>query len=700
VVFLLAMTLAGMFHDLVTLTCLDPNHRRDLAPLCWARGAPVFFLSLPPVFAVLGFLSFRRTRVWALQWTPHVCACVWVANALGSCATAAILLADQREDVQCDVFDVVRSFEFRPLQRAIALAVGIGLTTVGIAHDSEPLWLPFAVSVAARSVASLLMQSALLWYSAHVLHDTDQGLYAGEMVLSVFCIPAFAGLTAVLLRPLWFIRKAARGTRPFVSDAVLRALVALTVMGTLTVYVAGLLLAFDVPNSVGTLLVLLTVLLIRVTAASQMSRTAAVFQEAVSEDVAGALVLRAFAAPAPGAPKRSRLDTEGGQLPGNEAVRSLVAPGLAMAKAVHGSLTGPESADAGQLDTVGELQKQTSKSLTGAQWRTRLLGRPREHGQGRGVVSSPSIATDIGGLTRRFASGSWGARARTGSSPTATTGIRHRLHTTVSEDIPGPPWAGAVQVSPPPLPYLRVQADVTVVFSDIVGYTQMSSELPPDAVMLMLHEFFTKLDALLDHTGAFKYSTVGDGYIVVTGYPHPDPDHALHALRTAQAMVHIAASVQTPAPRGEEAPSPNPKDADVLRLEAQDLAGAGAMLEVSSMGAGGSPRPTPGAVAGGDGPSPAQSPGTLQIRVGVHSGTVAASTLGVKRNTLTLIGDTLNTASRMETLSRAGHVRITQTTLDLLPEAVRGSFVREELQVKGKGAMVTYVADAVAAPPF
>lgn len=163
-VFLLAMTLAGMFHDLVTLTCLDPNHRRDLAPLCWARGAPVFFLSLPPVFAVLGFLSFRRTRVWALQWTPHVCACVWVANALGSCATAAILLADQREDVQCDVFDVVRSFEFRPLQRAIALAVGIGLTTVGIAHDSEPLWLPFAVSVAARSVASLLMQSALLWY--------------------------------------------------------------------------------------------------------------------------------------------------------------------------------------------------------------------------------------------------------------------------------------------------------------------------------------------------------------------------------------------------------------------------------------------------------------------------------------------------------------------------------------------------------
>ena len=66
-------------------------------------------------------------------------------------------------------------------------------------------------------------------------------------------------------------------------------------------------------------------------------------------------------------------------------------------------------------------------------------------------------------------------------------------------------WQQAVASYVPPLPYLRECKAVTVVFTDIVGYTHLSSTLRPSVVLQMLHQYFSKLDALMDITGTYKY---------------------------------------------------------------------------------------------------------------------------------------------------------------------------------------------------
>jgi len=70
-------------------------------------------------------------------------------------------------------------------------------------------------------------------------------------------------------------------------------------------------------------------------------------------------------------------------------------------------------------------------------------------------------------------------------------------------------WSpGGRSVVVPRLPYMRTLETVTVVFTDIVGYTAMSFTLPPVKVLKMLHEYFTKLDALMDLAGTFKYQVM------------------------------------------------------------------------------------------------------------------------------------------------------------------------------------------------
>ena len=84
--------------------------------------------------------------------------------------------------------------------------------------------------------------------------------------------------------------------------------------------------------------------------------------------------------------------------------------------------------------------------------------------------------------------------------------------------------------------------------------------------------------------------------------------------------------------------------------------------------------------------------------MGVHTGPLAASTLGFKRNCLTLVGDPLNTASRMESSSRPGHIRMSAATYWRLPSHVRQCFQLETIDVKGKGPMDTYIADGLSIP--
>ncbi|CAG9465256.1 unnamed protein product [Pedinophyceae sp. YPF-701] len=179
----------------------------------------------------------------------------------------------------------------------------------------------------------------------------------------------------------------------------------------------------------------------------------------------------------------------------------------------------------------------------------------------------------------------------------------------------------------------RMHEEVTVIMSDVVGYTTMSSNVPPKELMKTMHSFFTRLDRLSDVLRLYKYETVGDAYVAIANIQDHDRYHALTALKFAEGIVKIAQST----------------------------------------------------------PSPADPSKSLEVRVGVHTGPLAGGVLGRLRTVLTLVGDTLNTASRMESNSEPNAVRITSATYNKIPVHQRDYFQHERIAVKGKGEMDTYL---------
>jgi class 3 adenylate cyclase len=166
--------------------------------------------------------------------------------------------------------------------------------------------------------------------------------------------------------------------------------------------------------------------------------------------------------------------------------------------------------------------------------------------------------------------------------------------------------------------------DATVLFADIVGFTSLSASMEPEKIVALLDELFTKFDALAERHGLEKIKTIGDAYMVVGGVPQPRADHA-------EAVAQMA-------------------------------------LEMIS------------AVAGhGDG---------LSVRVGVHSGPVVAGVIGRKKFIYDLWGDTVNTASRMESHGLPGVVQITPETWQRIQHAFSAE-PRGTVDVKGKGPMKT-----------
>ncbi|CAG9462727.1 unnamed protein product [Pedinophyceae sp. YPF-701] len=194
-----------------------------------------------------------------------------------------------------------------------------------------------------------------------------------------------------------------------------------------------------------------------------------------------------------------------------------------------------------------------------------------------------------------------------------------------------------------PLCYMEFQ-DTTVVFSDIVGYTQMSSSLHPGDVLATLNKYFERLDQMVRVLGVYKYETVGDAYVAVINMEQSGGDsgdranammdHALTAFSFAESIFHAAATVLVP---------------------------------------------------GGNGAH-------LRARVGIHTGPLAGAVLGDVRTLFTLVGDTLNTASRMESASEAGCIKMSHATWSLLPPEIQTCCEHQREHIKGKGVMDTYLA--------
>jgi class 3 adenylate cyclase len=171
--------------------------------------------------------------------------------------------------------------------------------------------------------------------------------------------------------------------------------------------------------------------------------------------------------------------------------------------------------------------------------------------------------------------------------------------------------------------------EVTVMFADIVDFTELSARISPKELLKRLNEIFSTFDRLAQRHGLEKIKTIGDAYMVVGGLPTPRADHA-------EAIAEMALDMQHEISRFK-------------RDEAEPFL----------------------------------------IRIGINSGSVVAGVIGLNKFIYDLWGDTVNTASRMESQGIPGYIQVTATTY----ERLRGKFLFEErgvLHVKGKGDMNTY----------
>jgi adenylate cyclase len=173
--------------------------------------------------------------------------------------------------------------------------------------------------------------------------------------------------------------------------------------------------------------------------------------------------------------------------------------------------------------------------------------------------------------------------------------------------------------------------EVSVLFADITGFTPVAERLPAEEVVVLLDDIFSVFDGLLTRHGLEKIKMIGDGYMVAAGIPTPRADHADAAARLALAMRQALADLP---------------------------------------------------VASG-----------LSLRVGIDSGPVVAGVIGRTKFGYDLWGDTVNTASRMESHAPTGTIQVTERTYRRLEDG----FVLEQrtgVLVKGKGEMTTYLLHA------
>ncbi|XP_034667956.1 guanylate cyclase 32E [Drosophila subobscura] len=175
---------------------------------------------------------------------------------------------------------------------------------------------------------------------------------------------------------------------------------------------------------------------------------------------------------------------------------------------------------------------------------------------------------------------------------------------------------------------------VTILFSDIVGFTELCTTSTPFEVVEMLNDLYTCCDSIISNYDVYKVETIGDAYMVVSGLPLQNGNR--HAGEIASLALHLLETVGN--------------------------------LKIRH-------KPTE----------------TVQFRIGIHSGPCAAGVVGQKMPRYCLFGDTVNTASRMESTGESMKIHISELTYQLLQSI--GSYVcieRGLTSIKGKGDMRTY----------
>ncbi|XP_035286777.1 atrial natriuretic peptide receptor 1-like [Anguilla anguilla] len=175
---------------------------------------------------------------------------------------------------------------------------------------------------------------------------------------------------------------------------------------------------------------------------------------------------------------------------------------------------------------------------------------------------------------------------------------------------------------------------VTIYFSDIVGFTAISAESTPMQVVTLLNDLYTCFDAIIDNFDVYKVETIGDAYMVVSGLPVRNGK--LHGREIARMSLALLKAVRS------------------FRIRHR----------------------------------PEQQ---LRLRSGIHSGPVCAGVVGLKMPRFCLFGDTVNTASRMESNGEALRIHVSEATRSVLEEFNCFQLeLRGEVEMKGKGRLRTY----------
>lgn len=173
--------------------------------------------------------------------------------------------------------------------------------------------------------------------------------------------------------------------------------------------------------------------------------------------------------------------------------------------------------------------------------------------------------------------------------------------------------------------------NVTILFADIVDFTELATNISPNELVNKLNGIFSSFDRLADQFGLEKIKTIGDAYMVVGGLPTSRPDHA-------EAIAEMALAMQR----------------EIANFNRSDD---------------GSP---------------------FRLRIGINTGSVVAGVIGIRKFIYDLWGDAVNLASRMESHGLAGGIQVTETTYELLKHNY-SFWHRGKVFIKGRGEMETYM---------